>query len=120
LRIKEGIYHPHSLSERHSQIYYCESSTKSFSSLAGPILKLDGYTRGIGWLSDDLVCVSSSMGRKISKSTGLIANSADPGAVAGKAGLVVRNIKSHEIIADVNLSKFGPEIYDVLVLEEKP
>jgi len=119
LRIKDGIYHPHSLTERNGQIYYCESSTKSFSSLDGPILKLDGYTRGIGWLSDDLVCISSSIGRRISKSTGLIANSADPGALEGKSGLVIRDIKSHEIIADVNLSKFGPEIYDVLVLDEK-
>jgi hypothetical protein len=116
VRIKEGIYHPHSLSERNGQIYYCESSTRSFCSLDGPILKLDGYTRGIGWLSDKLVCISSSIGRKISKSTGLIANSADPGEIEGKSGIVIRNIENQEIVAEVDLSMFGPEIYDVLVV----
>jgi hypothetical protein len=38
--------------------------------------------------------------------------------VEGKSGLVIRNIRSHEIIAEVDLSKFGPEIYDVLVLSQ--
>ena len=115
-RIKEGINHPHSLSERNGQLYYCESSTRSFCSLDGQVLKLDGYTRGIGWLSDKLVCISSSIGRKVSKSTGLIANSADPGEIEGKSGIVIRNIETQEVLANVDLSSFGPEIYDVLIV----
>jgi len=119
IRIKESIYHPHSLSERHGQLYYCESSTRSFCALDGPILKLEGYTRGIGWLSDELVGISSSVGRRISKSTGLIANSADPGTLEGKSNLVVRNITDHKVIVDIDLSKFGPEIYDILVFNDE-
>jgi len=119
IRVREGIYHPHSLSERNGQLYYCESSTRTFASLDGPILQLDGYTRGIGWLSDELVCISSSMGRKISKSTGLIANSADPGELDGVSGMTIRDIKNQDLVAEVNLSRFGPEIYDVLVVQEQ-
>lgn len=118
VRVKEGIYHPHSLSEKDGMLYYCESSTRSFCSLDKTILKLEGYTRGIGWLTDDLVCISSSMGRKISKSTGLIANSADPGELDGKSGITIMNIKTKEVVSEANLAGYGPEIYDVLVFDQ--
>jgi len=117
-RVKSGIYHPHSLSAKHGQLYYCESSTRSFCSMNGPILKLEGYSRGIGWLNSEIVCIASSMGRRISKSTGLIANPADPGELEGKCNLAIRNIINKELIAEVELSGFGPEIYDVLVLND--
>jgi hypothetical protein len=115
--IKDGIYHPHSLSPRKGVLHYCDSSKKSFCSLEKPVFELDGYARGIGWLSDETVCVATSIGRKISKSTGLIANPADPGATAGKSKLSVRDIKNQHILAEIDLSRFGPEIYDILPLE---
>jgi hypothetical protein len=118
IRIKDDIYHPHTLSERHGKLYYCESSTRLFCSLDGPVLKLEGYTRGIGWLSDELVCVCSSVGRKVSKSTGLIANSADPGEEDGRSSMAIKNISNQQVIADVDLSRYGPEMYDVLVLDQ--
>jgi len=116
--VKDGIYHPHSLSQRKGALYYCDSSRKSFCSLEKPLFELDGYARGIGWLSDEMVCVAASIGRRISKSTGLIANPADPGSIAGKSKLVVRDIANQKVMADIDLSRFGPEIYDVLLLGE--
>ncbi len=118
IRVKDGIYHPHSLSQKNGVLYYCDSSRKSFCSLEKPLFELDGYARGIGWLSDELVCVATSIGRRISKSTGLIANPADPGSTAGKSKLVVRGINNQKVITDIDLSRFGPEIYDILPLGE--
>ncbi len=116
VRVKDRIYHPHSLAKKNGVLHYCDSSRKSFCSIEQPLFELDGYTRGIDWLSDELVCAASSIGRKISKSTGLIANPADPGAVAGKSRLSVKNINNQKTILEIDLSRFGPEIYDVLRL----
>jgi hypothetical protein len=117
-RVKDGIYHPHSLSARNGQLYYCESHMGTFCSLDKPILKLPGYSRGVGWLSDDKVCVTTSIGRKVSRSTGQIGNPGDPGEAAGQCGLTVKNIKNEQLLT-VDFSWFGPEIYDVLVLNDQ-
>jgi hypothetical protein len=116
-RVKDGIYHPHSLSQTKGILYYCDSSRKSLCSLEGSQFKVDGYARGIAWLSDEWVCVGSSIGRQVSKSTGLIANPADPGKVSGRSKVSIGNIKNQKVIAEFDLSRFGPEIYDILLLE---
>jgi hypothetical protein len=116
-RVKEGIYHPHSLSKMNGMLYYCDSSRKALCSLEKNQFKVDGYARGIAWLSDESVCVGSSIGRRISKSTGLIANPADPGEVAGRSKISIGNINDQRVIAEFDLSRFGPEIYDILLLE---
>lgn len=117
--VKEEIYHPHSLSVKDGRVYYSDSQNNTFCSIedANPLFGLNGYTRGVTWLSDDLVCMASSIGRRVSKSTGLIANPADPGEIAGECNLIIGNIVSREIIKQVDLSWFGPEIYDLLTLD---
>ena len=119
IRVKEGIYHPHSLSIRNGMMYYCNSKKKSFCSLEGehPLFHLNGYTRGTSWLSDDLVCLASSIGRRVSKSTGVVSNLAGLDEPADECNLIVGKISSKEIIAQIDLSWFGPEIYDLLIFE---
>jgi len=117
IRVKSGIYHPHSLSVNNGQIYYCESHFGSFCSLADTIFFLDGYTRGVCWLEKEVVCTATSIGRKISKSTGIIGNPADSGNVVGNCGISVRNVYEDEIMISKDLSWYSSEIYDALVVE---
>ena len=114
--IKTGIHHPHSLSVQGRQLYYCESHRKLFCSLEGPIFQLRGYARGVCWLSDDLICMGTSVGRTFSKSTGMIANPADPGEPTGTCAISIRRITTGRTIKYVDLGWFGPEVYDLLAL----
>ena len=117
-RIKGGIYHPHSLSVLGDRLYFLESYRKLFWCLEGPMTSLDdGYSRGVCWLSNDFVCLASSIGRRLSRSTGLIANPADPGKVAGNCGVIVRNVTHSKTIKRINLEGFGPEIYDLMITD---
>ncbi len=115
--ILEGIHHPHSLSVRDHRLYFCESHQGTFCSQEGPIFKLDGYSRGIIWLSDQLVAVATSIGRKVSKSTGIFANPADPGEKAGTCSLNVKAADTGNTLTTADLSWFGPEVYDLLALD---
>lgn len=116
----EGIYHPHSLNVWDGKIYYSDSHRNSLCVVGqkNAIFDLYGYTRGVSWLANDLVCMATSIGRRISKSTGLIANSADPGEPAGECSLLLGNVSEQKILGKIDLAWFGPEIYDVLVLQE--
>jgi hypothetical protein len=119
IRVKEGVHHPHSLSVRGGKLYYADSQRNTFCSIDDEVLfTLNGYTRGIVWLSDDVICAATSIGRKISKSTGLINNPSDPGEPAGECGLLLGSISKKKIFRKKDLSWFGPEVYDVLLLEK--
>jgi hypothetical protein len=115
----EGLYHPHSVTTRNGKIYYSDSHRNSFCTVGQPdsIFDLDGYTRGISWLPNGWVCLATSIGRRVSKSTGLITNSADPGEPAGECSLVIGDIAEPKILRNIDLSWFGPEVYDILVLQ---
>lgn len=117
--VVDGIYHPHSLSVKGDKIYYSDSHRNSFCVVGQPdcIFELNGYTRGVSWLSDEMIFVATSVGRRISKSTGLIANPADPGELAGECSLLLGNVNQKRIVKKIDLSWFGPEVYDVLVLQ---
>ncbi len=116
-RIIEGIHHPHSLTVHNRQLYFCESHNGTFCSREGSLFKLNGYSRGIVWLSDELVAVATSVGRKVSRSTGLFANPADPGEKAGTCNLSVRQVPAGDTVISSDLSWFGPEVYDLLLLD---
>jgi hypothetical protein len=115
MRIKSGVYHPHSLSVRGDRLYYLESQRKLLCSLGGPLFSVPGYPRGVCWLSDDLVCIGSNVGRGLSKSTGLIANPADPGKPSGSCGITVGDVKTGRRVKQLDLGWVGGEIYDILV-----
>jgi hypothetical protein len=120
IRVKSGIYHPHSLCTRGERLYYCESARGLFCSLEGPIFPLPGYARGVCWLADDLVCVGSSIGRRVSKSTGLIANPADPGDPTGTCSITIVRVGNgnYKVENRINLEWFGPEVYDLLTIND--
>ncbi|MEA4909323.1 MAG: DUF4915 domain-containing protein [Anaerolineaceae bacterium] len=117
-QVARGIYHPHSLTTRRRQLFYCDSHHGTFCSLQGPLFYLDGYSRGIVWLSDERVAVTTSIGRKVSKSTGKFMNPADPGEKAGTCSLSIKEISTGNTILASDLSWFGPEIYDLLLLDQ--
>jgi uncharacterized coiled-coil protein SlyX len=117
IRIKDDIYHPHSLSVRNNEIYYCESSRRSFCSTKEELFQLNGYSRGIAWLTDEIVCLTSSVGRTKSKSTGQILNPADPGEPTGRCELIIYNLPNREVMTILDLLEYGPETYDILHLD---
>jgi hypothetical protein len=116
--IKSGIYHPHSLSARGKCFYWCESQRQLFWCLDGPIASLDGYVRGVCWLSDRKVCLGTSVGRKHSRSAGLVGNPADPGEPTGRCEVYVLDIPVGRYEKRLDLTYIGREIYDLLAIED--
>jgi hypothetical protein len=114
--LHDGVYHPHTLSVRNGEFYFCESHEGAFRSVEKVLFKFNGYARGVEWLSDQLVCVATSIGRKVSKSTGLFSSPADQGQTAGQCMLTINNIDSGKTEQQLDLSWFGPEMYDVILL----
>ncbi|MCI0709841.1 MAG: TIGR03032 family protein [Chloroflexi bacterium] len=112
--VKDGIYHPHSVVVNNN-LYYCESVRSSVHSLNDTnLFQFEGYTRGIGFLDENIIVVGSSKGRKISKSTGLINNMADPGVKVGKCEIHICELQTGREYDRIDLSDFGDEIYDIL------
>ena len=116
-----GIEHPHSVMATSDDVYVAESRRARVRGLAhGRTMNVDGYARGL-CLSDEGFVVGVSTGRSRSRSLGTIENAADPGDPAGEAGLsFFRDLLPHSpgCVPDdaMDLSKHGPEIYDVLLL----
>lgn len=114
--VKKEIYHPHTLAQYKDRLYYCESSTQVFNSVGGDLkFSLDGYTRGICFLDEDTVVIGTSVGRKSSKSMGIVFNPADPGVVAGSCALTFCKLNAGPI-KKVDLSEYASEIYDICLL----
>jgi hypothetical protein len=118
LCIQSGIYHPHSLSVRAKSFYWCESQRRLFWCFGGPIASLDGYVRGVCWLSDRNVCLGTSVGRKHSASAALVGNPADPGEPLGRCEVCVLDIVAGRFEKRLDLTCVGHEIYDLLTIED--
>ena len=114
--LKKGINQPHSLRPSGRTMYYCESATQDVTALdGGPTCHADGYTRGLCVLDEHRVLFGTSVGRRQSKSTGIMRNPADPGAPAGVCGLHEWDLRTGTVTT-TDMSKFGLEIYDVVSL----
>jgi hypothetical protein len=118
VRLRDGIYQPHSLSVRNQRMYYCESHNRTFCSLDGPLFRLVGYSRGVTWLSDDLVLVGASILRTVSKSTGLAVDPADSGPPPDSCGVTLYDLARGRELFHIDLSWFGPETYDLVLLDQ--
>lgn len=118
VRLRAGVYQPHSLSVRNQRMYYCESHNRAFCSLDGPLFQLPGYSRGVAWLSDELVLVGTSILRTVSKSTGLTADAADVNAPPDKCGITLYDLARGRERFHIDLSWFGPETYDLVILDQ--
>ncbi|QKV94921.1 DUF4915 domain-containing protein [Streptomyces sp. NA02950] len=102
-----GISHPHSVTACNGLLYYCESGSGRFCSEKGTIINLDGYVRGVCWLSDDLVCIGTSAGRTRDRKGHYQAEDCAVWIVDVTRGAVATRIP---------LGQFGPEIYDIILL----
>jgi hypothetical protein len=110
-----GLEHPHSLHEAGSDVYVAESRRARVLCLTnGVTYDIGGYARGLCVDSGTMI-VGVSTARSRSKSTGVVENPADPGEVVGQAGLRAVPLQRRSPNApDVDLSSYGPEIYDVV------
>jgi hypothetical protein len=114
--VVDEIYHPHSVKVIKGKIFYCESSSRSVRDGDKNILiKLKhGYTRGLAFVGKYLV-VGTSYGRKVSKSTGLINNQADPGALEEDCRVLVykknSDCEDYCLAKEFNFSSRHREIY---------
>lgn len=102
-----GIHHPHSVTERGGLLYYCESGSGRFCSEKGSIINLDGYVRGVCWLSDDLVCIGTSAGRAADRRGHYEADD---------CAVWIVDVNSGAVVTRIPLKEFGPEIYDIVLL----
>jgi len=111
----ENIYHPHTISVRNGDIYYCESRTSEFHSInKGYIDKFNGYLRGVTWLSDEFVCIGSSNRGKNNIVRKLLTRITKKDFIHGSSKLYLYNVRSKQILDIVDLSSNGPEVYDLL------
>lgn len=116
-RLIEGIYQPHSLSTRGGRLYWCESPAGLLCSAEGPLVRVDGYARGLCWISDRLVAIGSSVGRSASRSRGgVVANPADPGGRVGRCGIALCDIRTGTVGHWIDLGGFGTEIFDIVAV----
>jgi hypothetical protein len=110
--IKKQIYHPHTLIVHQDTFYYCDSSRAAFASLDKPLTTLEGYVRGAAFTSKHVAYIGTSLGRKISKSTGIVDNPADDGEDWGFCGVTRFDLRTKEQIR-IDLTQYGREIYDI-------
>lgn len=117
--LAENIYQPHSLKACGDNLYYCESARGSIASLGKGVWQVGNYTRGLDFIGADTVVSGSSVARRVSKSTGLINNPADPGEEAGSCAVNIFRLSSSTVsdrLAHISLRDYAPEIYDLLYL----
>lgn len=113
--VKMGLYHPHTIVSHNGALYYCDSSRAAFASMDGPLVELKGYVRGACFSGKSVVHIGTSMGRKVSKSTGIVNNPADDGENWGFCGITRYDLRS-KTTSIMDLSEYGQEIYDVYYL----
>lgn len=118
-RVAENIYQPHSLCASNGDLYYCESARGRIYSVSGGCLEVGGYLRGLAFSATGQFVVGTSAARKISKSSGIVNNPADPGEPSGTCTLAAYAVNAGKPLkqAELGLASLGSEIYDVLVLE---
>ena len=113
-KITEGIYHPHSMNEVNDTLAFCESSKGAVRFIGEDRnLILPGYTRGL-CVDKDSLFVGTSMGRQVSKSTGIINNVADPGVATGKCSVSCFSTATLTLENSIDLTDYANEIYDIV------
>jgi len=112
----KGIYHPHSTQvDENKNVYYCESSTRSIYRNSTVIHTFPkGYTRGLS-VDSETLSVGLSSGRKQSKSTGVVNNSADPGDLEQVCKVVIFDKVDMKKVHEIEFGKLEKEIYDIIM-----
>ncbi|MGZ6792931.1 MAG: DUF4915 domain-containing protein [Mycobacteriales bacterium] len=126
-RLVEGLYHPHSVTELDGRLAVCDSSTGRALLLPAPgaedvmhaadgsvLGHVDAYVRGLAVDSSGTMYLGTSMGRRRSKSTGVVLNPADEGTPLGAAG--VWRLADGALTQLCSLEAVASEVYDLLWL----
>lgn len=117
-KVATGLQHPHTVMLLGNSLAYCDSRTSSLKFVdSSRRQQLPGYTRGI-CAADDAIFVGTSLGRRVSKSTGVINNPNDPGIAVGTHAIYRLNGESLAIDQMFDLSCYGSECYDLLAIPE--
>jgi GT2 family glycosyltransferase len=112
--IATGLLQPHSLMEIDGAIFYCESATRAVRILAEQRCQyLPGYTRGLCAVGRQIFA-GTSIGRRVSKSTGLINNPFDDGLPEGQCTITCMAADSLRIERTIELGQYAREIYDLV------
>jgi hypothetical protein len=114
----DGIQNPHSLALIGDTLVYCESKTQMVRAYGDSRSQaLPGYARGL-CVAGDKLFVGTSIGRRVSKSTGML-NSATVGSGTRAGGCTVSRLSADtfEIEKTIDLGLYGDEIYDLLLVE---
>lgn len=113
-KVTSGLHQPHSMVAIHDGIACCESRKMAVRVPGKPYVQhLPGYTRGLCRVGTKLFA-ATSMGRKTSKSTGLINNPDELGELDGNCTVSRLSIDNLELEETINLSAYSQEIYDLL------
>jgi hypothetical protein len=116
-RVASNIYHPHSPADLGHTLAYCESSRMMVRFLEdGRCLRLPGYTRGLCRVGNELF-VGTSVGRQVSRSTGLINNPTEEGVPQGQCSIVRLSAEDLTATQTIDLGAYATEIYDLLAVE---
>lgn len=111
--LKTGINQPHSLRTLGSKVYYCESALQELATLdSGTICRASGYTRGLCFPNQNTAIFGTSVGRKKSKSMGVMRNPADPGEPFGTCSITEVDLQTGRTLT-TDMSRYGREIYDI-------
>lgn len=119
--IADGLRHPHSLrGDAAGAIYYTESSRQTLCKVGSKPVIVGGYARGCDIAADGTILVGSNAARRISRSQGVVTNSANPendkGQVVGKCSIAVVSAYETPTRQYYDITPFGKEIYDICAL----
>jgi hypothetical protein len=120
--ILNGLRHPHSLrGDSAGSIYYTESSRQTLCKAGSKPLIIGGYARGCDIAADGAILVGSNAARRVSRSRGVVTNSANPendaGQVVGKCSVAIVSAYDKPTRQYYDITPFGKEIYDICILE---
>ena len=116
-KMAEGIDQPHSLVAIGGSLLVCESQRSQVRPLrAANGFELPGYTRGL-CVAHGKLLAATSVGRRVSNSTGAVSNPGHETESAGIASISRISPGDYRIEATADLCHLGYEIYDLLAIE---
>ena len=123
-KIKDSLFHPHTLLKTEEGIFFCESANKRVVSIDGSDM-LDikgGYVRGLV-IKEDQIAVGISHARKRSKSTGRPNRMDDELMKSFQTGCGIKiykrcgqKINDAKFVKFIDLYPYSNEIYDIVLI----
>lgn len=121
-KIRDSLFHPHTLLKSKKDIFFCESANRKVHSMNGnEVLNIrNGYVRGL-LITEDEIAVGISYARRRSKSTGRPNQMDDELMRSFQAGCGIKIYKKYgskineaKFIKFIDLYPYSNEIYDVI------